>query len=151
MRALIFGIIFFLGGIFWLVWTKEREETVQDIPQQLIPQEESSLPESLPVQSSSQDQKVTPRVIQVLATNWYFEPETITVKKGEVVELQVTGGGVEHSLAVPAFNLEVIVKPDETKGIVFTPDQVGTFPILCNVYCGDGHSSMTGQLIVTEE
>ena len=32
--------------------------------------------------------------------------------------------------------------------IDFTPDAPGRFPILCSVFCGDGHDDMTGVLVV---
>jgi heme/copper-type cytochrome/quinol oxidase subunit 2 len=33
--------------------------------------------------------------------------------------------------------------------IEFTASEVGTFPILCSLFCGDGHADMKGALVVT--
>ncbi len=151
MKVIIISILLLLGGIFWLAWSQEKVRDHQEPPSQLTQQREESPSQLSPVELVVQEDIRAPRVIPVLATNWYFEPDILTVEKGELIELQVTGGGVEHSLSLPAFGIEVAVKPDETKSIIFTPDKVGTFPMLCSVYCGDGHSSMTGRLIVTGE
>jgi cytochrome c oxidase subunit 2 len=30
------------------------------------------------------------------------------------------------------------------------PDKVGTFPFVCDIFCGSGHEDMTGTIVVTE-
>jgi len=30
----------------------------------------------------------------------------------------------------------------------FTPDKVGTFTFLCDIFCGDGHEGMSGTMKV---
>jgi len=31
----------------------------------------------------------------------------------------------------------------------FTPDRAGTFPFLCDIFCGEGHEGMSGKIVVT--
>jgi heme/copper-type cytochrome/quinol oxidase subunit 2 len=35
--------------------------------------------------------------------------------------------------------------------IEFTAGEAGKFPILCSVFCGDGHGDMKGMLVVTAD
>jgi hypothetical protein len=38
--------------------------------------------------------------------------------------------------------------PGQVAKLRFTPDKTGTYPFLCDVFCGDGHETMSGKLIV---
>ncbi len=88
--------------------------------------------------------------INLTANNWAFEPSTIQAKKGQLVKLHVTSVDVAHGFALPVFGINERLEPGEVVDIEFTPNQVGTFTFFCNVYCGDGHSEMRGELVVTE-
>ena len=84
----------------------------------------------------------------IIAKNWEFQPSTITVKQGDLVRLKVKSVDAEHSLAIPDYQIDVNLPPNEEKTVEFVADQVGTFKFRCAVFCGEGHKAMTGQLIV---
>jgi cytochrome c oxidase subunit 2 len=90
------------------------------------------------------------RVIKVTAKKFEFKPAVITVKKGELVELELTASDRRHGFDVPGLNIHVEIKPGTSTRVQFKPDKVGHFPFHCSVFCGDGHEEMTGEIIVTE-
>ena len=77
-----------------------------------------------------------------------FVPDTLKVNKGETLVLKLTAPEVPMGFNLPDFNVRADVVPGKVATVKFTPDKAGTFTFLCDVFCGDGHESMTGQLIV---
>ena len=49
---------------------------------------------------------------------------------------------VIHAFWVPAFRLQEDVVPGITTHWRVTPDRLGSYPIVCNLLCGAGHSLM---------
>lgn len=90
-----------------------------------------------------------PRVIEVTASRFAFEPATIEVAVGERVRLVMTSADGVHGLEIKRFD----VKKEIPRGgapvtVEFTASAAGRFPILCSEYCGNGHEEMTGTLVV---
>ncbi len=84
----------------------------------------------------------------ITASQWKFEPGIITVKQGDAVKLVLTSIDVTHGLSIPAFNVNKQIAPGSTVNAEFVADKKGTFPFVCSVFCGSGHGSMTGKLVV---
>jgi cytochrome c oxidase subunit II len=49
---------------------------------------------------------------------------------------------VIHAFWIPAFRLQEDVVPGITVKYRATPDRIGSYPIVCNLLCGVGHSTM---------
>jgi cytochrome c oxidase subunit 2 len=91
-----------------------------------------------------------PRVIEVVAKRFSFEPSTIEVAQGERVRLVVKSADGVHGVQIRKFNVNKLVpRGGETVNIDFVATTAGKFEILCSEECGDGHDAMTGTLIVT--
>ncbi len=101
-------------------------------------------------QTNTQDDQQNQNVKEVTMTakQFTFEPSTVKVQKGQTLRLEVTSTDVAHGIAIPQFGIDKRLPVGETVTIEFTPDKTGTFDFICSVYCGSGHSSMTGKLIV---
>ena len=94
-------------------------------------------------------QAAEPRVIDVIAKRFAFEPAIIEVSEGEPIRLRVTSGDGLHGFQIKQFKIgKEIPRGTEAVVIDFTPTAVGRFPILCSEYCGEGHDDMKGMLIV---
>lgn len=142
MRSLwIASLGLFLVGVF--IWQKKID--LDPIDRNAI--EEHHIPEKK-VTVEPDPNPVPIREINVVATNWYFEPEMIRVKLGERIRLIVTSEGRAHGLSLPVFGIEAEIPLGDTQTFEFVADQIGVFPFSCPVYCGDGHTWMTGTLIV---
>ncbi len=88
----------------------------------------------------------------MIARRYAFEPASITVPRGTPVRLLVRSADEAHGLAIARFKVaKEIPRGGDPVVITFTPTAVGRFPILCSLYCGDGHDAMKGTLIVTAQ
>lgn len=86
--------------------------------------------------------------IKVTAKKFEFSPETIKLKKGVAVTLELTSLDRKHGFSVPELGIRVDIKPHETTRVRILPDKPGTFAFHCDVFCGDGHEGMSGQIVV---
>ena len=90
-----------------------------------------------------------PRVIDITARRFAFEPAEIEATVGEHLQLVVRSADGVHGLEIKKLKIKKEVpRGGEPVTIDFTATTEGTFPILCSEYCGKGHTGMTGMLIV---
>lgn len=90
-----------------------------------------------------------PRVIEVVAKRFSFEPAKIEVTEGERVRLMVRSADGVHGLEIKKFKVnKPVPRGGKPVAIDFVASAPGTYEILCSEYCGDGHEAMTGTLIV---
>jgi cytochrome c oxidase subunit 2 len=110
------------------------------------------------------NEKKPAREIQVGVTGqqfaWTFQyPPSVTggapvesgqlyLPKGESVRFGLHSKDVIHAFWIPAFRLQEDVVPGITVQYRATPDRLGTYPIVCNLLCGLGHSLMRTTLHV---
>lgn len=99
---------------------------------------------------ASEQQPVAPqtRVIEMQAQRFTFEPSTITVNQGDTVVINFTSVDVTHGLNIPEFGVNLIAPVGETVTTQFVADTAGTFTFRCSVFCGSGHGTMQGTLVV---
>ncbi len=83
------------------------------------------------------------------AKRFEFIPNTITVNRGDEVVLRITSTDVEHGFSLATYDIIETLPPGETRTIRFTADQAGEFNFFCSVFCGSGHQSMRGKLVVS--
>ena len=88
------------------------------------------------------------RVIPVRAYKFSYDPNELVVKLNEPVVLEFTTSDVVMGFNAPDFKLRADILPGETARLRFTPDKVGTFTFLCDIFCGDGHEGMSGTMKV---
>jgi len=62
--------------------------------------------------------------------------------KGDTVYFNMRSKDVIHAFWIPAFRLQEDVVPGITTHYRATPDRLGTYPVVCNLLCGAGHSLM---------
>lgn len=85
---------------------------------------------------------------KMIAKQFAFEPEIIEVNKGDKIRLIVTSIDVPHGISIPEYGINERLNPGEPVAIEFIADKEGTFIAFCSVFCGSGHSSMKGKIIV---
>jgi cytochrome c oxidase subunit 2 len=71
------------------------------------------------------------------------------VKVGEVVDLTVISDDVAHSFFIYQLGVHIDAIPGHINHAWFRADQPGTYLIECTQFCGTGHYTMKGQLIVS--
>jgi cytochrome c oxidase subunit 2 len=83
-----------------------------------------------------------PRRIEITAKQFTYEPDEITVKKGEPVVLVITTADVPHGLRFRDLNLNMKIDKGKPAELPFTADKTGDFVGHCSVFCGSGHGGM---------
>ncbi len=84
----------------------------------------------------------------ITARQWAFEPSEIRVKVGDRVRLNIRSVDVTHGIYLPDFGISATLEPGKTETLEFTATKPGSFEFACSVYCGEGHGSMRGRIIV---
>jgi cytochrome c oxidase subunit 2 len=90
------------------------------------------------------------KMIKMSAKRFVFVPNQLTLKKGETVEIDVTTEDVPMGFSVPDLNARTDVPPDAVAHVRLTPQKTGTFPFLCDIFCGSGHEDMNGVITVVD-
>jgi len=94
-------------------------------------------------------QTTEPRVVEVVVRRYAFEPATIEAVEGERLRVLVRSADGPHGFEIKKFKVsKEIPRGTEPVTIEFTVSEAGTFPILCSLFCGDGHADMKGTLAV---
>ena len=90
----------------------------------------------------------SPRVVEVSAKRFEFNPKEIHLKAGEPVTIRLVATDHAHGLLVKPLGIDLDAKPDSPAEITITPDAEGTFNAICDHYCGVGHGNMKMKFIV---
>ncbi|RME80516.1 MAG: cytochrome C oxidase subunit II [Planctomycetota bacterium] len=85
----------------------------------------------------------------LLAKQWIWEP-VLKLKKGQTYRLHISSADVQHGFSLLPLNMNFQILPGYDHVLTLTPRETGEFQIICNEFCGIGHHTMTGRIIVTE-
>lgn len=70
------------------------------------------------------------------------------VPNNESVRFEIRSLDVIHAFWIPAFRLQIDAVPGITTSYRATPDRLGSYPVVCNLLCGVGHSLMRSTIHV---
>jgi cytochrome c oxidase subunit 2 len=88
------------------------------------------------------------RVIRVTARKFVFLPREIQLKKGVPVVLEFVTADVVMGFNAPDFKVRTDIIPGKVSRLRLVPEKTGSFVFLCDIFCGDGHEGMSGQIHV---
>ena len=88
------------------------------------------------------------QVVSVTARKFEYAPAVITLKRGVPVIIELTSLDRQHGFACPGLNVRADVNPGVISRVRVAPDRPGTYPFHCDIFCGEGHSEMTGKIVV---
>ena len=89
------------------------------------------------------------RVIKIRAKKFEFSPNPIMLKQGEPVVLELSTDDVTMGFNAPDFDVRADIVPGKGAQVRLVPRQAGTFDFHCDIFCGDGHEEMSGQIVVS--
>jgi len=115
-----------------------------------------SLPSTIPSTSSSASPSETTsatssasvKSFTVHGYSYGYDPSTITVNKGDTVQINLISDDIGHNICVDGYGVcSDVVSSGGSATLSFTADKAGTFSFYCSV---DGHSGlgMQGNLVV---
>lgn len=85
----------------------------------------------------------------ITARMWSWQP-VLELEKGKTYRVHMSSLDLQHGFSLYPLNINFMVIPGQDYVITMTPTSSGDFSILCNEYCGLGHHSMVGKLIVKD-
>ena len=87
-------------------------------------------------------------VVRITAQDFQFTPDTIHVKAGSLVRLELRSIDGTHGFQLSAFDVDELLAENKTKIVEFYASKQGAYLFRCSHFCGLGHSGMTGNIIV---
>ncbi len=76
------------------------------------------------------------------------EIDELHVPTGRAVQLTLISQDVFHSFSIPAFRVKREAIPGRYTTVWFQATKPGTYNLFCTQYCGTGHSTMIGHVVV---
>ncbi len=101
--------------------------------------------------------KERPITIIARKNQWLFEPEDITVERGDkIIATIINEDDYDHGIAIDALGVSQRMPANSTIIVTFIATQEGDFPFYCSVPCGEGefegkkrgHFDMVGRIHV---
>lgn len=81
--------------------------------------------------------------IDIVASNWKFTPDSITLKVGESQQLSLTSSEGVHGIQSDELGIpQTTITPGKISTVTVTPKKAGTYVVHCSVVCGAGHADM---------
>ncbi len=85
----------------------------------------------------------------LLARMWSFYP-ILQLKRGQTYRLHLSSMDLQHGFSLQPLNMNFQILPGYDHVLTLTPTSTGEFTIVCNEFCGIGHHTMTGRIIVED-
>ncbi len=82
------------------------------------------------------------------AFNWGFDPAEVRVPAGAEVTFRAYSSQDFHGLAIAGTKVFLSITRHEIAEATHTFTEPGEYPFICSDYCGAGHASMVGRIIV---
>jgi cytochrome c oxidase subunit 2 len=90
-----------------------------------------------------------PRVIEMTARRFAYEPNEIPLKAGERVVIAIRSLDFTHGMHLPDLRLRLDLVEGRVTPLRLHPQVPGVIDFLCDNFCGDGHEEMGGRFVVT--
>ncbi|MDX1413624.1 MAG: cytochrome c oxidase subunit II [Candidatus Promineifilaceae bacterium] len=84
----------------------------------------------------------------VLSQIWTFQPNEIRIPAGSEITFYLTSKDVQHGFKLSDTNINMMIVPGQVSTLTATFENPGTYYFICHEYCGAGHHTMYGSLIV---
>ena len=130
----------------------EEEETAPTPPAEEAAEEDikgKAAPEETPATPPKTEvPKTVVKNFNIIAKQFEFSPNTITVNEGDTVRISVSSTDTTHGLMIPDFGVNKTIPAGSTVTVEFIASKKGTFQFRCSVFCGQGHPEMNGTLVV---
>jgi cytochrome c oxidase subunit 2 len=101
-----------------------------------------TLPNHVRAQDTPPPAHDAPRIVEITAKRFEFNPKEITLKQGETVTIRLTTLDVTHGFFMKALGIDTVVEPGKPTEVTLTPRATGSFTTICDHFCGEGHGNM---------
>ena len=82
--------------------------------------------------------------IDIVASNWKFTPDAITLHSGQETTLRLTSSQGVHGLESAELGIPLTtISPGAFTSVKVTAKKTGKYVLHCAIMCGAGHANMT--------
>ena len=151
--ALIWCLTMFAMMVGWHVWGKQNlsTETYKTTPIQFLEKAQAMVDKyTVRTETDEQVPVVAPPAgsdIYLVARLWAFWP-ILELEKDKSYRLHLSALDYNHGFSLQPANINIQVVPGFEHVITITPNQAGTYSLVCNEYCGINHHMMVSRLYV---
>ncbi len=151
--ALVWCLIMFFMMPYWHVYGKQNlsSEAYQTTPAKfqarvdaMVEKYKTGEEKGIPIVSPPAGEDV-----YLAGRLWQWYP-ILELQKDQSYRLHISSLDWQHGLSIQPVNINLQIVPGYEMVINITPDQAGDYAIVCNEYCGIGHHTMLGKIIVKE-
>lgn len=89
-----------------------------------------------------------PRIIEMTARRFAYEPNEIALRAGERVVIAIRSLDLVHGMNIPELGMRLDLVPGRVTRLELQPKAPGTIDFVCDNFCGDGHEQMHGRFVV---
>ena len=90
-----------------------------------------------------------PRVIELTARRFVYEPSEVALKAGERVVIAIRSIDFVHGMNIPSLGRRLDLLPGRVTRLELQPKEPGVIEFVCDNFCGDGHEEMHGRFVVS--
>ena len=151
--ALIWCLILFFMMVGWHIWGKQNlsTETYRTNPGQFMAKAQAVVDQyTVRTETDMNIPVVAPPPgsdVYLLGRLWDFWP-ILELEKDQTYRLHITAMDYNHGLSIQPANINIQMVPGFEHVITVTPNEAGTYGIVCNEYCGIGHHRMVSRMYV---
>lgn len=87
--------------------------------------------------------------VYLIARLWQWWP-ILELEKDKTYRLHLSSLDWQHGFSLQPVNINLQVHPGYDMVVTITPEQAGEFSVICNEFCGIGHHTMIGKILVVE-
>jgi cytochrome c oxidase subunit II len=154
--AFLWGLVMFFTMVFWHI---AGEQNLSNEAYRVNPEEYGARVEAFADQYKIREEGNTGIPVvrppaggdaYLVSRLWEWWP-ILELEKGQTYRLHMSSMDWLHGFSLQPTNINIEVHPNYEMIITIKPDQTGQFGIVCNEYCGIGHSQMVGRIYVVDK
>jgi cytochrome c oxidase subunit 2 len=151
--ALTWSLIMFFMMLYWHIYGKQNlaNETYKTTKEMYSAKAQAMVDKyTVRTESDKQVPVVKPPAgsdVYMIGRLWDWWP-ILELEKDKTYKLHLSAMDYQHGFSLQPQNINIQVLPGYEHVIKITPNQAGTYSIVCNEYCGIGHHTMVGRLYV---
>ena len=151
--ALVWCLIMFFMMVGWHIWGNQNlsTETYRTTPEKFMVKAQAMTDKyTVRTETAENTPVVAPPPgsdIYMLARLWAFWP-ILELEKGKSYRLHLTAMDYNHGFSLQPANINIQMVPGYEHVVTVTPNQSGTYSVVCNEFCGINHHQMVGRIYV---
>lgn len=153
--AFLWGLVMFFTMIYWHI---AGEQNLSNEAYRVDPEEYGRRVEDFAEQYKVREEGTTSIPVvrppaggdaYMIGRLWEWWP-ILELQKGQSYRLHLSSMDWLHGWSLQPTNINIEIHPNYEMIITIKPDQAGVFGVICNEYCGVGHSQMVGRIYVVD-